>query len=245
MKGVIGNEKLKKLMEKYHGNISVLEEQIDVKLQMEYFKESREQKSQLVKEEVLNRKDEIFSDELVLNEKKKLLCQLALVDEVEAFKALERYRKLPDEQLLSWSVLAYQQSKMLMQSTLLDEKPLFISTGLGGQGKMLRYFIVIITKDYANFVDYQKKLVRNEFETTFKKSESVLEEMTCEGNYLTVTGLVSLEVGLKKMISQIIAQCNEIGDFLNTSVLVTNVKKLSSLEIQAMIEEQKNNSIDK
>lgn len=229
---------MQELIEKYGGNIAILEEEIDIKLQLQYFKESKQQKKELDKEQVLSQKNRLFDPDYSLEEKKLLLCQLASVNEVEAFRLLESYKANPDKALADWSVLAFQESKMLMQSTLLDEKPLFISTGLGGKGHMLRYFIVLFTNDNQVFSSYQEELVRGELEYAFNKNSAEIEEVVFYGYYVTIQALVSLETGLKAMLSKIILQCNEIGDFLSPSLLVTNVKKLSLGEIEKLIEDK-------
>lgn len=241
MEKLNGTDKMQELIEKYAGNIAILEEEIDVKLQLQYFKESKLQKKNLDKSEVLQKKEMLFNPEVTLTDKKLLLCQLASVNEVEAFRMLESYKTNPDKALADWSVLAYQESKMLLQSTLLDDKPLFISTGLGGKGNRLRYFIVLLTNDYRAFSNYQEELVRGEVRYSCNMSKAELEEIEFYGYFATVQALVPIDVSLKKMLSDIITKCNEIGDFLNSSLLVTNVKKLSLGEIESLIDKSNSN----
>ncbi len=238
-----GTDKMRELVDKYGDNIAILEEEIDVKLQLQYFKESKQQKQSLDKISVLNKKEDLLDPDVSLEEKKQLLCQLASVNEVEAFRMLESYKANPDKALADWSVLAYQESKMLLQSTLLDEKPLFISTGLGGKGNRLRYFIVLVTNDHLSLSGYQEELVRGEVNYSFDLNNAELEELEFYGYFATIQALVPIDVSLKQMLSAIIKQCNEIGNFLSSSLLVTNVKKLSLGEIEKLIDE--NNSKQK
>jgi len=222
---------MKELIEKYGDNMAILEEAIDIKLQKQYFKESKKQKVKLNKSQVMADKEKLFDNELSDEAKRELLCQLASLDEVEAFRTIENYKAAPDEKLADWAILAFQESKMLLQSSLMDEKPVFISTGLGGDKNRLRYFIVLFTKNDKPFESYQLPLVESELKYIFGQHNGEIEELNFCDHFVCVTGLVPLNVGLKKMLSQIIAQCNEIGDFLQTSLLVTNVKKLSVDEI--------------
>ncbi|MBR8538315.1 hypothetical protein KDU71_22280 [Carboxylicivirga sediminis] len=232
---------MQKLLEKYAGNIAILEEKIDVQLQLQYFKESKQQKKELDKEQVLTQKEKLFDPDYSLEEKKLLMCQLASVNEVEAYRMLEAYKANPDKALVDWSILAYQESKMLLQSTLLDEKPLFISTGLGGKGNKLRYFVVLFTNEQQVFSQYQEQLVKGEVEYAFRKNSAEIEELEFCGYYMTIQALVPLDCGLKNMLAKIIKQCNELGDFLSPSLLVTNVKKLSLGEIEKLIDQQQSN----
>ncbi len=48
-------------------------------------------------------------------------------------------------------MLAFQENKMLLESSLLDENQILISTGLGGKGMKLRYFTVMQTFDRKGF----------------------------------------------------------------------------------------------
>jgi hypothetical protein len=238
MKEIRGNKKIEQLLKNYPENVSVLEEAIDVKLQVKYFKETKKQKESLDKVFVLEQKDKLFDSKLSLEEKKVLLCQLASVNEVEAFRTIEKYKANPDKDLTQWAILAFQESKMLMQSAFLDQKPLFISTGLGGKGNQLRYFVVIFTRDNTVFSPYQEELVEKEVRFAFKREGAELEEIEFMGYYVKFTGLVSLNTGLKNLLSEVVKECNELGDFLNTSILVTNVKKLSAGEIEQLMDKK-------
>ncbi|MBK3519348.1 hypothetical protein [Carboxylicivirga marina] len=242
MNEINGNTKLDQVLKKYSGNISILEEAIDVKLQAEYFKESKKQKQELIKADVLSKKEQLFEASVCVEQKKELLCQLASIDDVEAYRTLEKYKQEAAIELTDWSILAFQESKMLIQSALLDEKPLFISTGLGGRGHLLRYFIVLFTHDYQAFSEYQGELIKSEVDYTFKKVAAELEDLTIKGCYVTISALVPIEIPLKKVLSGIVKQCNEIGNFLNPSVLVTNVKKLSANDIEGLVNKNKKKS---
>jgi len=233
-------DKVRDLVDKYDGNISVLEEEIDVELQIQYFKTSKECKKNLDREYVLERKEDLFTEDISYEDKRSLLCKLASIDDVAAYRSIELYNAKSDFLLEEWSKLAYQESKMLLQSALLDQAPLFISTGLGGKGTNLRYFCVISSKDYKPFTHTQEKVIRSEFEFGFRKHKAEIESIECCGYYAVVTVLIPLEVGLKKLFKGIIMNCNDLGDFLNTSFLITNVKKLSYTEIEEIIAKERN-----
>ncbi len=237
-------EAMRDLINKYAGNIAVLEEEIDVKLQMQYFKESKKQKKELDKDLVLEQLELLFDPETSSEEKRTLLCRLASVDNVVAFKAIEKYKESPDVELTEWATLAFQESKMLMQSSLSDRSPLFISTGLGGKGTSLRYFIVVTSKGYHAFNDFHERVIKSEFEYGFKSDKGEIEEIEFYGYFATILGLMPIEKGLKESLSVIIKNCNQMGDFLSPSLLVTNVKKLSLGEIENLIEKERTSNKD-
>ncbi len=229
--------KIQQLLKKHPENIAVLEHEIDINLQIQYFKESKAIKKELDKQEVLERKELLFGDDLTLENKRELLSQLASVNNVEAYRSIEEYLKQPDESLKEWAILAFQESKMLMESTLLDQAPLFISTGLGGKGQKLRYFIVVITRDKRPLSELHQNVIRSEFEFGFSSQGAELEDIDFYGYMATVTGVVPLNIGLKDLLSGVVKQCNELGDFLSPSFMVTNVKKMSFEEIERAIQE--------
>src|SRR5208337_659902 len=133
-------DKIQELLGNLHGNFNILEEQIDIDLQLEYFETSKDIKKSLDKKETLNNMESLFSSSLSIDAKKNLLIRLASVDQVEAYRSIERYMLEPDPLLKDWATLAMQESKMLLESIFLDQNQVFISTGLGGKGKKLRYF---------------------------------------------------------------------------------------------------------
>lgn len=229
-------DNMRKMVKRHSGNISILEDEIDLQLQMQYFKESKVAKKDLKKNVVLKDKGLLFSDELGLEQKRVLLTQLASVNKVEALRAIEEYNKQPDESLEEWGKLAFQESKMLIESTLLDVPPLFISTGLGGKGNKLRYFMVVRARKGRYFTEVQENLVRSEFVFAFKKYNADLEDIEFYGHVATITGLIPLEAGLKDLFTMIVKNCNELGNFLDSSFMVSNVKKLGLDEIEKAIE---------
>ena len=146
-------------------NFSILEEQIDVELQMEYFNYGRDLKAAFSDELILQHQTDLFDPEIPIDEKKNILILLASQEKVEAFRTIEKYAKNPDPELREWSILALQESRMVIQSSLMDEQQVYISTGLGGKEQKLRYFVVFIGKENnVEFSLVQQKLIKNEFE---------------------------------------------------------------------------------
>lgn len=223
-------DKIKEVFGNLPGNLNVLEEQIEIELQMEYFKASKRSKEVPV-EEILVRKDGLFSENLSLAQKKELLVQLASVDDVEAFRAIEKYMKNPDKGLREWAILAFQESRMILESSLLDENQVFISTGLGGKGSKLRYFIVLVHHGKQSFDMVQQKLVQSEFDYSLNKHNGELESVIFSGPFAKMLAVVPIQAPLKELFQNAIHEANQIGDFIKDNFIVTNVKQLSDTEI--------------
>ncbi len=230
-------ERLQDIFGHIPGNLSILEEQIDIDLQMEYFDFSRDFKNS-VPERVMAVSNKLYEDDYSLENKKKLLVQLASLEKVEAFRAIEKYLKQPDKELRDWAVLAFQESKMLLQSKFLDEEQIFISTGLGGKGSMLRYFVVLINSLDNRFDELQQKLIRTEFDFFLKKDNAELEEVDFMENFCTLLVIVPINTSISHIFKSAINECNQYGGFIRSNFIVTNVKKLGVDEIREFISKQ-------
>jgi hypothetical protein len=121
---------------------------------------------------------------------------------------------------------------------LLDENQIFISTGLGGKGEKLRYFIACKLKTGDCFSDTQKKVVQTECEDIFEKNNCKIEKVTFVEKYVSVIALIPIEVSFGNVIKSSIAECNQYGDFLYQQYLITNVKMLDYTEIKKFFKDK-------
>lgn len=219
------------------GNFSILEEQIDVDLQMEYFEYSKNYKQTKSAEEIIESKDAIFEKEIPEEGKKNLLIELASIEHVEAYRTIEKYLKKPETDFLKdWATLAFQESRMLLESHILDQNQIFISTGLGGRGRKLRYFVVLLSKSDNYFGFLQKKILKNEIQYYLEKHNSELEDITFAQNFVTFRTIIPIEIPVTSIFKKIIGECNQFGDFLQEEYIITNVKELSFAEISDYLE---------
>ncbi len=219
-------------------NFNILEEQIDIKVQSEYFEYSRKIKKNKNVKEFLEFKDTLF-EPIDIERKKEVLVSLASFVDVVAFRAIEKYYKSPDKELKDWAVLAFQESRMMLQSSLLEEQQVFISTGMGGKGSSLRYFVVFFNILYRSTLEeFQEKLLNNELKDIVEKNKGEIEELNFYNGYSTATILLPVKAVLKDVFTSLIDEVNQYGDFLNEDVIITNIKKLDKKEISKIIEER-------
>ncbi len=233
-------DKIQELLGDLNGNFNVLEEQVNIDTQLEYFELSTDLKKTSNSSEIFEKKDNLFSTELPIEEKKVLLVLLASMDKVEAYRVIEQYQLSPDPELKDWAIMAFQESKMLMESSFLDRNQVFISTGLGGKGSKLRYFVVFVAKDQQIMEDYQKKVIKSEIEFAAKKKGSILEEINFNGWLTTCKLLIPIQVQFNLLFEEIIEAINQLGDFLDKNYIITNVKELSLQEIKDVLNNTKN-----
>ncbi|HSM48876.1 MAG TPA: hypothetical protein VK872_13735, partial [Draconibacterium sp.] len=169
----------------------------------------------------------------------------AAMDNVKAFRTIEKFVAIAEGEIKQWAVLALQESRMLIQSSLLEEQQVFISTGLGGKGQKLRYYVVFINKKQSEILTgTQQKLLKDELIYELNQNGGEFESMDFSEGFSTVLVMLPLQTDLKKLFRNIIDECNQYGDFLDDDMIVTNVKVMSRNEIIEMLKQSKEQDFD-
>jgi hypothetical protein len=141
--------------------------------------------------------------------------------------------------LRSWAVLAFQENKMLLQTSLLDEKQYFISTGLGGKDKKLRYYTVFINRERNSILSgTQQKLVKDELMFNLKPENGEFESIDFSEGFSSAQVLLPVTSDIKQVFTNVVEECNQYGNFLEEDMIITNVKILSRSEILEIINKQ-------
>lgn len=178
--------------------------------------------------------DQLYEDSTSEDQKKKLLAVLATINDIAIYRKIEAFQK-EDTPLKKWATVALQQSRMLIQSYLLDESTVFVSTGLGGHGTLLRYFCVYIANDGITMQPFQWDIVKKETELEITKAKGEIESSEHFEQYITFTLLLPIDAELKNIFEAIINECNTYGNFLKENMIITNVKKLGIEEIEDIV----------
>ncbi len=228
-------EKIQEILGGTPGRLKILEDRIDIDLQVEYYECSRR-----VKEE----KDEVWAFDHMqyleepgysLDVKKEILARLATIEKVECYRAIEAFLKIAEKPLRDWAILSLNESRMQIESEIMNENQVFISTGLGGKDGKLRYFVVLMSRTNADLTATQQMVIKNEFEYILKKFDAELEELNYSGYMGTILMLLPMTFSLKNVFKEAIDECNKYGNFLYDDFIVTNVKTLSFKEIEAFL----------
>ncbi|WP_251621859.1 hypothetical protein [Odoribacter lunatus] len=226
--------------------LNILEEEIDLTVQNEYFnivqelrqnKQEFEHLSSLYIKEI----DNLFDEAVDIEIKKRMLVVLANVENISVYRTIETFSKL-DTPLKKWAVIALQQSRIVLQSTLLDDPGIFISSGLGGQGKLLRFFCVFFYQNKEALPEFQQQTIYNETEIAIKPYNGTVEQVQYFEEYCTMLLLLPLNVEMKNLFEKIIDECNLYGNFLQKNIIITNIKKLSEQEIAEILQTRKQKS---
>ena len=236
---------IRKAIDDLPENYTILEEQIAVEIQMKYFEFAGKVRDLNISEECFANRDELNSDDVSIDRKKEILCAIANLDKVEAYRSIEKFVQSCEGEIRQWAVLALQESRMLLQSSLLDEQQVFISTGLGGKGKMLRYNVVFINKNQNELLNKtQQKLVKDELEYGIKTNQGEFETVDFMEGFSTSLIMLPLEADIRTILQSIVDECNQYGNFLEENMIVTNVKIMSRSEILQMLHQSKNQDFD-
>lgn len=245
MEGEKFYKNIQKVLEDLPENFSILEEQIDIEVQMKYFEYSKAIREEKRLEEYFEHRDELFNPDTTPERKKEIITTIAVVDDVKAYRTLEKYAAMETGELKQWGILALQESRMLLQTSLLDEQQVFISTGLGGKGKKLRYFVVFLNNNEQELLTpTQQKLLKDELIFELKKEDGVFESMDFTEGFSSALVMLPLNAGIKNVFQNVIDECNQYGDFLHDDLLVTNVKILTRKEILQVINHKPGDKID-
>ena len=223
-------------------NFSILEEQIDVETQIEYFdfvQKNRNKESNT--EDITNIFLQLEADDNSEEDKKSALVSLASIEDVKAFRILEEFQKNASDELKNWATLALQESRMLIESFLLEKEDaqVFISSGMGGKDQKLRYFVAGFLEDNQHFDQGLEKLIIGEFKFYFSEQNAEIEELIFNEEFILLTVLIPIKVNVKTLLETTIKSCKSLGMKLNEHFLVTNVKKIGIEEIRKMMKNNK------
>jgi hypothetical protein len=236
-------EQVQRYFEEFQGDINIMDEQIDIKLQMEYFDMSKELKKEPLGENWLEISNSLFDDDTNYLVKKKLLVQLASVDDVKAYRIIERFVSQASSDIRHWAMMAQQESRMVIQSKLLDHSQILISTGLGGKGNKLRYFFALFSKNKEVFTDYQQKIIKGEFEFVFKKGEAEIESIEFVDDVSLILSLVPIHTPIQNIFTKAVNECNQYGGFVRENCIITNVRKMNIEEVRAFLIKNESNQL--
>lgn len=229
---------LKEIMDFIPDNFSILEEKIDLEVQKDFFN--------ALKDLIINPDDKIDglilslkNTDLPVEDRKIALLKLASIDSVEAYRAIEKLYMQPDSEFKDWTALALQQSKLIIQSSLLGEQIVFISTGLGGKNGKLRYYLIFpYSNSSITLSDFQLKILKEELEFILSKNEGEIEEADFTSRFASFMIILPLKAPITDIVKTIVDECNQYGSFLSEDVLITNMKKFNEEDIIGIIEKR-------
>jgi len=224
-------DKIQELLGCIPGSVSILEQQIDSDLQMEYYNCVQKLGKKFNADDVLKNRNAVFESDQSVDDRKDMMVMLASIGSIDAYRTLEKCSSTMSDQLRDWAVLALQENRLLLESKLLDQNRILISTGLGGKGLKLRYFTAFMSSD-RSFTDFEQKVMVNEIHFALRKSYGEVENISFDEELCTVLSIIPLQIPVQKLYDEIIHECNQYGDFIKKDYIITNVKVIPNREIR-------------
>ena len=235
-------KKFRDSFSRMEGHFHILEQRVPVELQMEYFKYSENVRKEnrpprpLSEDECETLYNTLLTEETKDKpEKRYLLSQLATSKSVRAYRLLEEYTQHPDPEVTDWAYMALMESRISLESDFSDEKQIYISTGLGGKGEKLRFYVLMTSKGKKPFQEYQQQTIEREFAYYLPKTDCEIERLTIGEQYVELVFLIPVRTDIKATLDRVINECNQYGDFLSNVFTITNVKELTAEEVSEII----------
>lgn len=229
---------------KIDGRFHILEQRVPVELQMEYFKYSeqiRKERSELTDIEYDSFIETLKDEETSTEYKRYVLTSLAASRQVRAYRLLENYVTHASEDVTDWAYMALMESRISLESELSDEKQVYISTGLGGRGEKLRFYMMFPAKNKVPFGAFQQQIIEREFAYYLEKEKCEIERLTVRDIYMELVVLVPVRLNIKDVLDRIINESNLYGNFLCDAYTITNVKELTEEEVRDILKKKYGN----
>ena len=153
----------------------VLEQRVPVEKQLQYFKFSDRLRKEAVpwtENDFEQFESDLYNPESTGEYKRRILSIFAVSKDVKSYRRLERYVQSPDPELTDWAYMALMESRIMLESELSEEKQIYISTGLGGKGRKLRFYLLLNRAVYMKEGQIEKEYTMQELD-----SMSIAERM--------------------------------------------------------------------
>ena len=226
------DDQIRDILDDIPERLILAERGIDSSVQQEYLEYTKALDfAQYSEEDISARSHSLFSPSISPEDKKETLAVLAHRGTLEAYRTIERFLKAEEQALESWGVLALQECRMFLESSLSDRNVGILMTGLGGVNNRLRYFLIIRSRSDAVLTGAQKETIEQGFSYICSKFDSILEEIQIHQYYTSMKVLIPMDVAVAEIIEGGIAECNTFGYFLDKNYYVTNVRIPTETEI--------------
>jgi hypothetical protein len=203
---------------------------------MEYFHYSEQMRNNnfsVGEDDIEKYRESLWNPAISPLRRKHILSVLGITENVKAYRLLEEYaaKEDADPQTVNWANMALMENRMILESGLLERRQVFVSTGLGGKGNRLRYFILLFADNLQPFQDYQKQIIEREFNYILDDYDSSVESITILDDQIRAYLLVPVDKDIRAVLENVITECNQYGHFIAENITITNVKAFSEEEI--------------
>jgi len=214
-------------------NLNIIEHEIDIEKQEEFLKfwdDHKIKESKNIDADIKGLLEEENNDK-----KKIVLFSLAASENPKAYRAIEKFSSTVEGEWVDWAKFALHESRMKMESAFSDENKIYLSTGLGGKSRKLRYFCVLPARESVELSTFQQEVVEKEVRFVFSNNDIELEEISLYTDFVSFVCLIPISGTTQNIFKSIIDECNNLGNFMDESFVLSNVKRLSEDEVRKML----------
>lgn len=219
-------------------NFRVMNIALSMETQMEFLEVMQRIGERATTKDWKKREAKLLDSATQLDERKLLLAQLALTDNVEVMRALERYAETCPADIKDFAQMAAYQSKLFLEASILGQNQVVVASGLGGDGDKMRFFVALMSLKRKPLSATQQQVVQKEVAYQLRQTSVVVESITFEGCYAKILALIPMRTNIRRIFEQCIEACNELGEFLEKNMVISTVKVMSADELNQMIAEK-------
>lgn len=208
---------IENLLKSFPDEFRVIENRINAKTIDEYYKIAHDLEHKYQTEIIQNQVE--WTELQTQKEIKELLVYLSQIGDVKSYRTIEDITKNGNPEILDFSFVALQISRLKLENNLSDEPVGFISSALGGKGNKMRCYFVVYSKGEIEKAKESK--ISSELKGICVESDSELEEIENHGRYILVKILVSMNYAIGSIIDNLTSKFS----FLEEEYICTNVEK--------------------
>ncbi len=132
------DDQIRDILDDIPERLALAEQGVDSSVQQEYLKYTENLDFDQYSEEYISaRSYSLFGPGTSLEDKKETLAVLAHRGTLEAYRTIERFLETAEQALEAWGVLALQECRVFLESSLSDRNTGILITGLGSENNRL------------------------------------------------------------------------------------------------------------
>lgn len=193
---------------------------------------------QLTNQEIIEQANIILQDpDADPSEQQEHLARLSSTSSVEALRLVQAVLPKLEGVTRSWALMSELDLKMSIVSDLVDTRQVMLSSGLGGQGRLIRLHGFVLYPESRVIEAYQRDILTKELEYVITRSGGQVESYELTEQFILFSLLVPLDSDIAELIRRYITSCNELGSLLSTRSFLTNVTPLDISRVEELIKE--------
>ncbi|MGL4364275.1 MAG: hypothetical protein ACRCSB_03610 [Bacteroidales bacterium] len=236
------NRLFRKILRHSPLKFKIIDLDIHIKTQLDFLKQIQQIRKPITENYFIRRWNDLLNNEIPLDVKKQLLVEFSFLGTIKVMHRLDRFALKCPSNLKDFAKMAAYQCKIFLEASILEEPKILLASGLGGKDGKLRLFVVFIAKNNVPLSEIQQEIIKKELDYNLEIYDAQLEKLSFDSLYAKIFCLVPLEINLPQFIRNCISGCNELGDFLDKTIIATADREISSKDIEIILSKRKKKS---